>query len=88
MISVARCQIETSITKAQDAMRSLFKISRDLTGNLPPTPGVFPITRLRSAARTVGDHDLDSFSLRLDPGVQDEKLEPGMSVWRQWCGSV
>jgi putative SOS response-associated peptidase YedK len=31
-----------SITKAQDAMRSLFRIRRDLTGNLPPMPGIFP----------------------------------------------
>jgi HlyD family secretion protein len=33
------------------------------------------------AARAVGDHDLNSFRLRLDPGGKDEKLEPGMSVW-------
>jgi putative SOS response-associated peptidase YedK len=31
-----------SITKAQDAMRSLFRVGRDLTGNLPPMPGIFP----------------------------------------------
>lgn len=34
-----------SITKTQDAMRSLFRVKRDLrdlTGNLPPMPGVFP----------------------------------------------
>jgi putative SOS response-associated peptidase YedK len=31
-----------SITKAQDAMRALFRVSRDLTGNLPPMPGIFP----------------------------------------------
>jgi multidrug resistance efflux pump len=33
------------------------------------------------AARAVGDHDLNSFRLRLDPPDADEKLEPGMSVW-------
>jgi hypothetical protein len=31
-----------SITLSQDAMRRLFATSRDLTGNLPPIPGVFP----------------------------------------------
>jgi putative SOS response-associated peptidase YedK len=31
-----------SITRSQDAMRRLFAIGRDLTGNLPPIPGVFP----------------------------------------------
>jgi putative SOS response-associated peptidase YedK len=31
-----------SITRAQDAIRRLFAASRDLTGNLPPLPDVFP----------------------------------------------
>jgi putative SOS response-associated peptidase YedK len=31
-----------SITKNQDAIRQLFKIQRDSTGNLPSMPGVFP----------------------------------------------
>lgn len=31
-----------SITKNQDAIRRLFSVTRDLTGNLPPMPGVFP----------------------------------------------
>lgn len=31
-----------SITRSQEAMRRLFGISRDLTGNLPPMPGIFP----------------------------------------------
>jgi multidrug resistance efflux pump len=33
------------------------------------------------AARAVGDHDLNSFSLRLDPGSDVQGLEPGMSVF-------
>jgi putative SOS response-associated peptidase YedK len=45
-----------SITKAQDAMRALFRVSRELTGNLPPMPGVFPdfpapIVRMADGAR-------------------------------------
>ena len=33
------------------------------------------------AARAVGDHDLNSFRLRLDPDGSGEGLEPGMTVW-------
>jgi HlyD family secretion protein len=33
------------------------------------------------AARAVGDHDLNSFRLRLDPLAPSEGLEPGMTVW-------
>jgi HlyD family secretion protein len=35
------------------------------------------------AARAVGDHDLNSFRLRLDPTGPVEDLEAGMSVWLQ-----
>jgi HlyD family secretion protein len=33
------------------------------------------------AARAVGDHDLNSFRLRLEPSGSAEGLEPGMTVW-------
>ena len=33
------------------------------------------------AARAVGDHDLNSFLLRVDPTVPEEGIEPGMTVW-------
>jgi multidrug resistance efflux pump len=33
------------------------------------------------AARAVGDHDLNSFRLRLDPLGLNEGLQPGMTVW-------
>jgi multidrug resistance efflux pump len=33
------------------------------------------------AARAVGDHDLNSFRLRLDPAAPVQGLQPGMSVW-------
>ncbi|UDL93117.1 biotin/lipoyl-binding protein [Lichenihabitans sp. PAMC28606] len=34
------------------------------------------------AARAVGDHDLNSFGLRLEPvGTSNPPLEPGMTVW-------
>ncbi len=31
-----------SMTKTQDAMRNLFRVTRDRAGNLPPLPGIFP----------------------------------------------
>jgi len=31
-----------SMTRSQEAMRRLFKITRDLAGNLPPLPAIFP----------------------------------------------
>jgi HlyD family secretion protein len=33
------------------------------------------------AARAVGDHDLNTFSVRADPVVAVEGLEPGVTVW-------
>jgi HlyD family secretion protein len=33
------------------------------------------------AARAVGDHDLNSFRLRLDPLAAADGLRPGMTVW-------
>ncbi|MGL4441757.1 MAG: HlyD family secretion protein [Bosea sp. (in: a-proteobacteria)] len=35
------------------------------------------------AARAIGDHDLNSFRLRLDPVGASEGLEAGMTVWLQ-----
>ena len=31
-----------SMTKAQDAIRQLFAVTKDSTGNLPSMPGIFP----------------------------------------------
>ncbi len=33
------------------------------------------------AARAVGDHDLNSFRLRIEPSGTTDGIEPGMSVW-------
>lgn len=33
------------------------------------------------AARAVGDHDLNSFRLRIEPQSPTQPIEPGMSVW-------
>jgi HlyD family secretion protein len=39
------------------------------------------------AARAVGDHDLNSFFLRVDPTAPSGEIEPGMSVWLSPVGS-
>ncbi len=31
-----------SLTRTQDAMRQLFRVTYDRTGNLPSLPGIFP----------------------------------------------
>jgi hypothetical protein len=31
-----------SMSKPQDAIRPIFRVVRDRTGNLPPLPGIFP----------------------------------------------
>ncbi|ANY82752.1 hypothetical protein BB934_31375 (plasmid) [Microvirga ossetica] len=33
------------------------------------------------AARAVGDHDLNSFLVRLEPSTGSDDLEPGMTIW-------
>lgn len=39
------------------------------------------------AARAVGDHDLNSFLLRVDPETPGDSVEPGMTVWLALDGS-
>ncbi len=33
-----------SITRNQEAIRRLFRVNRDMAGNLPPLPAVYPDT--------------------------------------------
>lgn len=42
-----------SMTKNQAAIRNLFKVDRDITGNLPPMPGIFP-DKLAPIVRNIG----------------------------------
>jgi putative SOS response-associated peptidase YedK len=43
-----------SVTKSQDAIRRLFKVERDTTGNMPPLPGIFP-DYMAPVVRTAAD---------------------------------
>ena len=45
-----------SMTKNQDAIRNLFKVDRDATGNMPPLPGIFP-DMMAPVVRTSRDGD-------------------------------
>jgi putative SOS response-associated peptidase YedK len=86
-----------SMTKGQDAMRALFRVRRDLTGNLPPMPGVFPdyaapIIRVADGARelTRARWGMPSpqFALKgraTDPGVTNVR-NASSPHWRRWHG--
>ena len=51
VISNPMCNLY-SVTKSQEAIRRLFRVTRDLAGNLPPLPDIFPIKWLPSCAVT------------------------------------
>jgi putative SOS response-associated peptidase YedK len=52
-----------SITRSQEAMRRLFRAKRDLTGNLPPLPAIFPDT-LAPVVRTAPDGERELTMMR------------------------
>jgi HlyD family secretion protein len=61
-------------------------LSQDARGTIPAV--VTELTPLGSfatwqAERAVGDHDLNTLRLRIDPVDDRNKLEPGMTVWVQ-----
>ena len=78
-------------------MRSLFRVTRDLTGNLPPMPGVFPdypapIVRMMDSERelTMARWGMPSpvFALKgrtTDPGVTNVR-NTASPHWRRWLG--
>jgi putative SOS response-associated peptidase YedK len=52
-----------SVTKSQDAIRSLFAVTRDQTGNLPPLPDIFP-DQLAPVVRTARDGERELTMMR------------------------
>jgi putative SOS response-associated peptidase YedK len=52
-----------SITRSQEAMRRLFQVKRDLTGNLPVLPGVLPDT-MAPIVRTSRDGERELTMMR------------------------
>ena len=86
-----------SQTKSQDAMRHVFDVVEDDTGNLPPMPGIFPdynapiITagpvdrRLRLARWGMPTPPQFLDGKRTDPGVTNIR-NTASPHWRRWLG--
>ena len=83
-----------SLTKGQAAIRQLFRISRDLTGNLPPLPDIFP-DGMAPVVRTGADGERELSMLRW--GMPCPPAYGGRPVtnirntksqhWRSWLGA-
>ena len=81
-----------SITKNQDAIRRLFDVTRDLTGNLPSLPGIFPdypapVVRSVASARELtmmrwGMPGPPQFGGASITNIRNTKS----SHWRRWLG--
>jgi putative SOS response-associated peptidase YedK len=88
-----------SLTRAQDAMRSLFGVARDRTGNLPPMAGVFPDCQAPIVRVADGERELTmarwgmpspQFALKgktCDPGFTNVR-NTASPYWRRWLGLV
>lgn len=86
-----------SMTKPQAAVRALFHVARDMTGNLPPLTGIFPdypapIVRVSGGDRemTMARWGMPSpvFALKgrtTDPGVTNVR-NVASPHWRRWLG--
>jgi putative SOS response-associated peptidase YedK len=86
-----------SVTKGQQAIRELAGAMRDMTGNLPPLPGIFPdyaapIVRNQSDGRelTMARWGMPTpeFALegkKCDPGVTNVRNAKSPH-WRRWLG--
>jgi putative SOS response-associated peptidase YedK len=80
-----------SITRSQEAMRRLFRFKRDLTGNLPILPGVFPDT-MAPVIRTARDGERELTMMRWGfPPPPNLGTAPVTNVrnlkspyWRRW----
>jgi putative SOS response-associated peptidase YedK len=86
-----------SMTKPQDAIRAIFRVVRDRTGNLPPMPGIFPDYPAPIIRLADGDRELATarwgmpspvFALKgktTDPGVTNVR-NTASPHWRRWLG--
>jgi putative SOS response-associated peptidase YedK len=86
-----------SMTKTQDAMRSLFRVTKDRTGNLPSLTGIFPDYPAPIVRIADGERELTSarwgmpspaFALKgkaVDPGVTNVR-NTSSPHWRRWLG--
>jgi putative SOS response-associated peptidase YedK len=86
-----------SLTRAQDAIRALFRVVHDRTGNLPPMLGIFPDYPAPIVRLTNGERELamarwgmpsPQFALKgkaTDPGVTNVR-NVASAHWRRWLG--
>lgn len=82
-----------SVTTNQEAMRRLFRVGRDLTGNLPPLPGIFP-DQEAPIVRTDGEGGRELVTARWGmPGPPRHGGAPVTNIrntdsphWRGWLG--
>jgi putative SOS response-associated peptidase YedK len=86
-----------SMTKPQAAVRATFRVTRDLTGNLPPLTGIFPDYPAPIVRVADGDRELTMarwgmpspvFALKgrtTDPGVTNVR-NIASPHWRRWLG--
>jgi putative SOS response-associated peptidase YedK len=86
-----------SMTSNQEAIRNLFRISVDNTGNLPPQPGIYPdyaapIVRNSAAGRELA---MARWGMPTPPKfLEGKKTDPGVTNirnatsphWRRWLG--
>ena len=81
-----------SITRSQDAMRQLLALGRDLTGNLPPLPSVFPDYPAPIVRMADGERELTMMRWGM-PGPPQFGGAPITNIrnttsphWRRWLG--
>jgi putative SOS response-associated peptidase YedK len=86
-----------SMTKPQDAMRAIYRVVRDRTGNLPSMPGIFPDYPAPIVRMADGERELatarwgmpsPAFALKgrtTDSGVTNVR-NTASPHWRRWLG--
>jgi putative SOS response-associated peptidase YedK len=80
-----------SITKNQAAIRDLFKVARDTTGNLPPLPAIFPDQVAPVVRINEGERELTMMRWGMPHpphihGITTNIRNTGSKHWRRWLG--
>ena len=80
-----------SITKKQAAIRDLFKVVRDTTGNLPPLPAIFPDQVAPVVRINEGERELTMMRWGMPHpphihGITTNIRNTGSQHWRRWLG--
>ena len=81
-----------SMTKNQAAIRDLFKIGRDTTGNLPPLPAIFPDQMAPVVRVSEGERELIMMRWGMPnppqyPGITTNIRNTNSPHWRRWLGA-